>query len=307
MKKLLITGGCGFIGSNLVRQLKDTYEVVVLDNLSSGSLSNIDQYGVTIITGDILNEHDLERALDGVDMVVHLAASGSVIDSIANPVNNFRTNVEGTFQVLWKSKEAGIEKLVFASTGGALIGDASPPVSETSLPKPISPYGASKLCGEAYLHAFAKSYDFPAVALRFANVFGPMSSHKKGAVTQFIKCIQRDEPITIYGDGSASRDYLYVDDLCSGILLALEKNVEPGEVMHLASGVETTVLQLAKAIMEISQSSDHPVAFERSRKGEVERNFARFDYANEILGFHPAVALNDGLQQTWDWFNSISG
>ena len=135
---------------------------------------------------------------------------------ITDPERNFEVNVQGTLNVLRAAVGAGVRRFIFASTGGALIGDATPPVSEQSLPKPISPYGASKLCGEAYCHAFAKSYGLETVCLRFGNVYGPHSAHKKGAVTVFIKALMTGEPIVIYGDGSASRDYVHVEDSAAG-------------------------------------------------------------------------------------------
>jgi UDP-glucose 4-epimerase len=240
--------------------------------------------------------------MTGHEIVVHLAAFGSVVDSVSAPEVNFEHNVFGTFNVLRAAKEAAVNKVIMASTGGALIGEAEPPVDEQSLPKPISPYGASKLCGEAYCHAFAKAYGLNTVALRFANVYGPYSAHKKGAVTAFIKAIMRGEPMVIYGDGSATRDFLYVDDLCDGICQAIEAELPPGEVLHLASGVETSVLDLAKRVAAAAGAPDHPIKFKPPRPAEVSRNFARYDRARKKLGFEPQWSLRKGLEETWRWF-----
>ena len=198
---------------------------------------------------------------------------------------------------------AGVERTVLASTGGALIGDALPPVNESSLPKPISPYGASKLAGEGYAHAFAKAYGLRTVALRFANVYGPWSARKQGAMTVFFRAIHSAEPIVIYGDGSASRDYTHVDDIASALQLALECDVPGGTVLHIASGVETTVRELAHLCCEAAGAPGHPVEYRPKRPGEVGRNFASYDLANRMLGYAPSVAREVGIPRTWKWFS----
>jgi UDP-glucose 4-epimerase len=241
------------------------------------------------------------HALEGVDLVVHLAAFGSVAESVAEPFENFDVNVRGTLVPLRAAAQAGVEKFVFASTGGAIMGNTPPPVDETSLPWPISPYGASKLCGEAYCHAFAGSFGLAVVALRFANVYGPISDHKKGAVTTFIKRALRREPLVIYGDGTATRDFLYVDDLCEGICASLDAPLED-EVIHLASEQETSINELARLVLELAGATNTPIRYEERRRGEIERTFARADRAAALLGFRPIHALPDGLRKTIAWF-----
>lgn len=301
-RNILVTGGAGFIGANLVRKLEaDGHRVLVYDNLSRGSLDYLPRSEM-LIRGDIRDAKTLAPALDGIDTLIHLAAYGSVVESVADPRPNFDINVTGTLNVLECARTAGVERFIFASTGGALIGDADPPVDEQSLPKPISPYGASKLCAEAYLHAYAKAYGMGTVALRFANAYGPYSAHKKGAVTKFIKCIMRGEPIPIFGDGSASRDFLHVEDLSAGIEKAVSAQVAPGDVMHLASGDETTVLELARMIASISGASNYPIEYLPKRSGEVERNFARYEKAKRLLGFQPTRKLEQGLAETLKWY-----
>jgi len=302
--KILVTGGCGFVGANLVRKLLQTgAEIKVLDNLEKGNRAYLDGLDVELIVEDIRNPDGLDTAFSGVDKIVHLAAFGSVVDSLADPRTNFDINVQGTFNVLSSAVANGIQKLVFSSTGGALIGDATPPVNEKSLPKPISPYGAGKLCCEAYCHAFSQSYGLNTICTRFANVYGPYSDHKGGVINQFFKRLKSDEPLVIYGDGSSTRDYIHVDDLCNGIVLALQSDKLVNDVVHLASGRETTLKELAEIMISISGKSDHPIRFEDKRVGEVERNFARFDYAREMLGFEPQYDLKQGLAETWSWLN----
>jgi UDP-glucose 4-epimerase len=300
--KVLVTGGCGFIGANLVRRLLDKdQQVTVFDNLSKGNRDYIDGLDVAFIEGDIRDTTVLGNALDGVNRVVHLAAYGSVVESVEDPQTNFEMNVVGTFNVLNQAVKHNIEKLVFSSTGGALIGDAIPPVNEQSLPKPISPYGAGKLCAEAYCHAFSKSYGINTVCTRFANVYGPYSQHKSGVINQFFKKITQNEPLIIYGDGSSTRDYIHVADLCNGITRALLNKDVKTDVIHLASGRETSLRQLADLMIKVSGKTGHPIEYRDKRTGEVNRNFARYDYAQQVLGFEPQYTLEEGLQETWGW------
>jgi len=303
MARLLVTGGCGFIGANLVPKLRALkHEVVIADDLSRGDTAFLDDAGAyTLVRTDIRDIGALVRAAAGADAVIHLAAYGSVIDSIADPEANFSVNVTGTFCALEAARRAGVKCFIFASTGGALIGDCTPPVSEASVPRPISPYGASKLAGEGYCCAFAHSYDMSVTALRFANVIGPISWHKKGAVTAFFKAIMNGQPIRIFGDGSATRDFLYVDDLCLGIIGALGTRLPGFNVFHLASGRETSVKELAYLACAAASAPGHPVVFDSRRKGEVERNFATFELAGKALGFRPETPIGEAMERTWKW------
>jgi UDP-glucose 4-epimerase len=301
--RVLVTGGAGFVGANLVRRLLAAgREVRILDDLRTGREEYVADLDVELVRGTV-NETGLVTELAGdVSAIVHLAAAGSVVDSVADPVGNFEANVQGTFSVLNAARAAGVGRLVFSSTGGALIGNAQPPVNERSLPRPISPYGASKLAAEAYCHAFAKSYGMTTVALRFANVYGPYSGHKKGAITVFLRALHENRPLQIFGDGTASRDFMYVDDICRGIELGLASDLEPGTVAHLATGVETSILELARACSVAVGLPDHPIEMLPPRPGEVDRNFATYDFARDVMGFEPSVKLSDGLASTYDWY-----
>lgn len=299
----LVTGGAGFIGANLLRQLDSSYEVRVLDNLVRGRRELLpDDRAIDLHVGDIRDPGAVARAMEGVDLVIHLAAFGSVVESVADPVENFEINVRGTFEVLRGAAAAGVERFVFASTGGAIMGDQDPPIDEESLPWPISPYGASKLSGEAYLHAFAGSFDIRPVALRFANVYGPYSAHKKGVVTRFIRAALAGGTFEIYGDGNASRDFLHVDDLCRGILAAADATLDDA-VVHLASEKETTINELAELIIDLA-GADVEIVRHPKRAGEVERNFARAERAKDLLGWEPELSLRDGMQSTIEWFRA---
>lgn len=307
MVNVLLTGGCGFIGANLAPMLRAKgHNVTILDNFSYGSRDYLDDSaGYEIIEADIRDEDAVTQAARGKDVVIHLAAYGSVVESVATPEENFSVNAEGTFKVLNAARKAGVMQLVFSSTGGALIGNATPPVNERSVPRPISPYGASKLAGEGYCCAFANAYDMSVTALRFANVVGPISWHKRGAVTAFFKAIMDGKPIHIFGDGSATRDFLYVEDLARGIIAALEAKKTGFNAFHLASGREVSVRELALIACETASAQGHPIHFDEKRKGEVERNFANYDLAQRELGFSPTVSIENALTRTWRWFKKF--
>ncbi|WP_298609335.1 NAD-dependent epimerase/dehydratase family protein [uncultured Thiothrix sp.] len=303
MKNLLITGGAGFIGSNLVKILNSSkYKLRIYDNFSKGQRHYL-PHDIDIIEGDIRDRLALKKALNNIDAIIHLAAYGSVVDSVEDPSENFDINVLGTFNILQEARHQGIKQIIFSSTGGALIGNAAPPVNEESIPRPISPYGASKLCAEAYCCAFAESYRINITALRFANVIGPNSQHKKGATTAFIKAILNNSPIIIYGDGTATRDFLYVEDLCQGIKSALDKNLPGFHPIHLSSGQETSIFDLAKMICDVLGKPNHPIICNPKRVGEVERNFADFSKARELLEFSPQTNIRTSLIETINSFD----
>jgi UDP-glucose 4-epimerase len=303
IETILVTGGAGFVGATLVRRLVTSgYRVRVLDNLSTGDEAHLAGVDAELVKGDIRDVDALDDALADMDAVVHLAAAGSVIGSIADPVGNFETNVLGTFRVLDAARRAGVERTVQASTGGALIGDATPPVNEQSLPKPLSPYGASKLAGEGYAHAFAKTYGLRTVAVRFGNVYGPWCARKRGVLNVYFESLHDGVPLIIYGDGTASRDYVHASDISQALQLALEKDVPGGTVVHAASGVETPVALLADLCRQAAGLPGHPIEYRPARPGEVGRNFASYDLAHELLGFSPTVRREDGIPELWQWF-----
>ena len=306
-RKVLITGGSGFIGANLTRCLiGQGREVRILDNFVAGTSSYLEGLPVEVIHGDIRDPDAVRNASRGVQCVIHLAAFGSVVDSLENPAGNFDINVRGTYITLDEARKNGVIRFILASTGGALIGETDGPVHENLVAKPISPYGASKLCGEAYCGAFARSYGIETVALRFANVYGPYSWHKKGIITSFARAILRGDPLTIYGDGSATRDFIHVDDLCSGIVAAIDAPVRLGEVIHLATGVETSVIRIAELLQAAAGRERYPLRMSAARGGEVLHNVGSTKYARKVLGFKPTINIDAGLNSLWAWFVSHS-
>jgi UDP-glucose 4-epimerase len=300
----LVTGGCGFVGSNLLRVLAARGVTVrVLDDLSVGRRE--DAGDAEVVVGDIRDAGAVDAAMRDVDIVVHLAAHTRVIESIADPLASFDANVRGTLTLLEAMRaRSGVRRFILASTGGAILGDVEPPVHEDLPARPVSPYGASKLACEGYCSAYFGAYGVPTVALRFSNVYGPGSYRKGSVVAAFLRAAQAGEPLVIYGDGRQTRDFLYVDDLCAAVVAAAERPCD-GQVFHVASGRETAIGDLAAAIVRITGAANR-VEHRPARTGEVLRNCARIDRARAVLGYEPAVELEDGLARTWHWFQTRS-
>jgi len=299
-----VTGGCGFIGVNLVSRLAGLgARVRILDNLSLGKREDVAPLGIDLRVGDIRDIAALKDACQGMDVVVHLAAHTRVVESISHPELNFEINAVGTMNVLRACRDAGVKKVIFASTGGAILGEQVPPVHEGMVPRPVSPYGASKLVGEAYCSAFCGSFGLNTVALRFSNVYGPFSYHKGSVVAQFFRNLMQKEPLVIYGDGQQTRDFLYVDDLVDAVLLA-DKSETPGEVFQIASGRETSLKDLLAAMKRVLPGVKFDVRYEPARAGEILRNYASIEKARRLLGYNPSKALDEGLRDTWSWFVS---
>lgn len=309
MRKALITGGGGFVGTNLIRRLRErnsACSIVVLDNESTGSLPHLqalDPGGglLSCLRADIRDPEALGAAVSGCDTIIHLAANTRVIESIADPRLNFDVNVRGTFNVLMAARDAGVRRVVIASTGGAILGDVEPPVHEAMVAQPIAPYGASKLAAEAYGHAFAGAYGMKVTSLRFSNVYGPHSHRKGSAVAHFFRQILNRRPITIFGDGLQERDFIYVDDLCRGIVQAIEADAEG--VFQLGSGRPTSINALIEEMRRIMEPAWWPtVRYEAARNGEIKRTYCDIAKSQRTFDFRPATTLADGLSATWQWF-----
>jgi UDP-glucose 4-epimerase len=302
VSRILVTGGCGFIGVNLVSALRRrSTPVRVLDNLSTGRKADLEPFGVELLVGDICNEQEVARAMEGVTDVIHLAAHTRVVDSIQDPRKDFEVNAVGTLNLLLAAVRNNISKFVMASTGGAILGEKTPPVHEGMVPQPLAPYGASKLAGEGYCSAFHGSYGLNTVALRFSNVYGPYSYLKASVVAAFFKRLLAGQPLVIYGDGAQTRDFLFTEDLVNAVLLALDR-APGGEVFQIASGIETSINDLVMAMRSIIPDAQFQVKHEPSRRGEVLRNFSDIRKAREILSYSPQTDLRAGLRKTWDWF-----
>lgn len=319
----LITGGCGFIGTNLVRRLGSlgNDSIRIVDDLSHGTraalgevctfrevgLQDLDAEptGVELLVGDIRDRHLAVQACQGIDAVVHLAANTGVQPSIDDPYLDCTTNVLGTVNYLEGARLQGVAHFVFASSGGTVIGDTEPPVHEDMVPRPKAPYGASKAAGEAYCSAYAGSFGVEAIALRFSNIYGPGSAHKNSVVARFIRHALEGRPLEIFGDGDQTRDFLYVDDLIDAIVSAARSHGNGGHVFHVASGTETTINELHSAVVRAlgdvgveAATSDHADAL----RGEIRRNFSEAAKAKRSLGWKATTELDAGLRATVAWF-----
>ena len=303
-KKILITGGCGFIGANLIRRIGALgwpASLVVLDNESMGSPDELPSNAFAYQRGDVRDLATVTRMASGCDAIIHLAGHTRVLDSIENPEADFEVNVRGTLNVLLAARDVGVPHVILASTGGALFGTETAPIHEGMVPQPLSPYGAAKLAMEGYAHAFASSYGLRTTALRFTNVYGPYSRRKGSAIAHFFRQILTRQAITIYGDGSQVRDFIFVEDLCDGILQALEASA-PG-VFHLGSGKPTSIATLLDSIRHVvGPEWPFEVRYAPWRTGEVVRTYSSIDKAARTFGYQPKVELDVGLPRTWRWF-----
>ena len=296
--RVLVTGGAGFVGANLVRVLVvDRVDVVVLDDLSVGRHPYLDGLGVRLVTGSVQDPRTVRRAIRGCEAVVHLAARSGVAPSVRHPDRDFRTNVEGTFNVLDAARRAGVERVVFASSGAVLAG-ARPPLSESQFPSPLAPYGAAKLYGEAALQAFQSSYGISGVALRFSNVYGPYCSHKASVVAAFARNAVRDRPLVIYGSGRQTRDFLHVGDVTRAVRSALQSRATG--VFQLGTGIETSINRLAALV---SEAAGRRLSIEHrpSRGPEAGRSVTDITRARRVLRFNPRIELREGLASTLAW------
>jgi UDP-glucose 4-epimerase len=328
----LITGGCGFIGTRLVKDLvsEGGHFIRIIDNLSVGTRENLaricdfveldlDTFNsrspvinlessqsskVELIVGDIFDEHLALKAAEGIEVIVHLAASTGVEQSVANPRLDCLTNVTGTLNYVEAARHNSVKRFIFASSS-APIGECEPPIHEELAPHPVSPYGASKLAGEAYCSAYFHTFGIETVALRFGNVYGPGSNHKNSVVAKFIRQAMSDETLEIYGDGEQTRDFIYIDDLINAIRLAVSMDQIGGEVFQIATNAETTVNNLVDMLLSILEEhgiDEAKIKHAGPRQGDVRRNFSDISKARSKLGWQPRVPLEDGLQRTVSWF-----
>ena len=318
MTRWLITGGCGFIGLNLVRRLTEegTHAIRILDNLSVGTrddLARVGWYQVlaaedlnwatdvpTLVVGDILDDSLASAVTDGADIIVHLAGNTGVGPSVADPRSDCLNNVLGTLNYLEAARLNSVSRFVFASSG-APVGEVEPPVTEDKACRPVSPYGASKLACEGYCSAYFKSYGIDTVALRFSNVYGPGSSHKASVVANFVKQALSESRISIYGDGSQTRDFLYIDDLIDAVVSAARTAGVGVHIFQIATCRETSIQQLSTILQELFSQSGLPqfrVEYLPRRTGDVQRNFADISKARDSLNWLPKMELETGLHHT---------
>ncbi|RZB31530.1 MAG: UDP-glucose 4-epimerase [Desulfobacteraceae bacterium Eth-SRB2] len=330
----LITGGCGFIGTSLIKNLvsEGGHTIRVLDNLSVGTrqdLSRVCTFSekgkvkseksenpsslltsnsslTELIVGDITDYETCLNWCQEIDIIVHLAANTGVGPSVEDPRKDMESNVIGTFNMLEAARNNGVKRFVFASSG-APVGECEPPIHEELAPHPVSPYGASKLAGEGYCSAYYRTFGLETVALRFGNVYGPGSSNKNSVVARFIKQSMNGEALEIYGDGLQTRDFIYIDDLIAAIYNAatLDPLFLAGETFQIATNSETTVCELSKILVNILNAkgvASVEIVHAEQRKGDVLRNYSDTTKAEAKLGWNAETKLETGIRKTVEWF-----
>ncbi len=303
--KALVTGGGGFIGSNLVRALLARGDDVrVLDNFATGSRANLSglEHEVDLVEGDLRSYERVHAAVRGVEVVFHQGALPSVPRSVQDPLTTTAVNVEGTLNVLLAARDEGVRRIVNASSSSVYGNTGELPRVETQAPDPISPYAVAKLAAERFCTSFSRVYGMEIVSLRYFNVFGPRqdpTSQYAAVVPRFVRAIANAEPVTIYGDGEQSRDFTYVDNVVKANLLAGDAAAARGEILNVATGQSITVNALAGAIGELL---GRPVEklYEPAREADVRASWADLGEAKRVLGYEPLVGFADGLARTAD-------
>lgn len=304
--RTLVTGGAGFIGSNLVRALLARGdEVRVLDNFSSGNRANLAglEHEVELVEGDLRSYERVHAAVRGVEVVYHQGALPSVPRSVQDPLTTTAVNVEGTLNVLLAARDEAVRRVVNASSSSVYGNEGELPRAETQLPDPISPYAVAKLAAERFCTSFSRVYSMEVVSLRYFNVFGPRQdplSQYAAVVPRFIRAVAARDPVTVYGDGEQSRDFTYVDNVVAANLLAADASSVHGEIVNVATGSSVTVNELADTIGRLL---DLPVekAHEPEREADVRASWADLESARRLLGYQTQVDLEEGLRRTMDF------
>jgi UDP-glucose 4-epimerase len=297
--RVIVTGGAGFIGSHLAeRLLARGDEVHVVDDLSTGKRENVPA-GATLHVRDVCDPLDEITGSVRPHAIAHLAAQADVRVSVAEPVRDATVNVVGTVSVLEAARAAGA-RVVFASTGGAIYGECTRPAREDDPRLPLSPYGTAKLAGEEYLASFSRLHGATHVSLRFGNVYGPRQDPhgEAGVVAIFLGRLRDGEPCRIFGDGTQTRDYVYVGDVVEAMTAAVD--ADAGGTFNVGTGLETSVLELYEACREAA-GSDAPPVHEPARAGELDRSVLDPELLEQQLGFRAATSLAEGLERTWAW------
>lgn len=303
MKKYLVTGGAGFIGSHIVHALiAQKHFVRVLDNFSTGKISNLQGLGkkIELIKGDIRSPETCIKATKGMDYVLHQAALRSVPKSVLHPHEYNDVNINGTLSMLEAAVKHKIKMFVFASSSSVYGDIRTFPEKENFLPQPISPYALSKIAGEYYCRVFSNNYTLPTASLRYFNVFGPRQSHDDEyavVIPKFISCMLNNEQPPIYGTGKQSRDFTFVDNVVQANILATRKGPFLGEVFNVASGKDYSVLDVVRILNRITGKDMKPV-FLPKRTGDVFKTNADISRAKKMLGFRPTVDFARGLERT---------
>jgi UDP-glucose 4-epimerase len=308
MAGYVVTGGAGFIGSHIVEELLLQNErVTVIDNFSTGKRENVKPFEgkAEIVDADLAEAKNLAQIIKGADYVIHQAAIPSVPKSIIDPVKSHHANVNGTLQLLVACREAGVKRVVYASSS-SLYGDSPTlPKHEGMMPNPLSPYGAQKLFAEMYCQVFTKAYGLETVSLRYFNVFGPRqdaTSQYSGVLALFIPAVLQGRRPKIYGDGEQSRDFTYVKNVVEANLLACKAPGVGGQVFNVACGDRITVNSMLQQINKITGKDISPI-YAEARAGDIKHSQAEIRLAKERIGYQAKVSFEEGLRNTIDWYS----
>lgn len=307
--KLVITGGAGFIGSNIAEELlkENENEVIIVDNLSTGKMANLRKFNrgtnINFVRGSITDLNLLKVVFKGVDYVFHQAAIPSVPRSIKDPIASNNANVNGTLNVLVAAKDCDVKKVVYASSSSVYGDTPELPKREDMTPNPLSPYAVTKLLGEYYCNVFNDIYGLKTVSLRYFNVYGPRQdpySDYAAVIPKFINRVSENKPPVIYGDGEQTRDFTFVKDVVRANILAAKSDAEG--VYNIANGNRISITALANMIMALI-GNDLTPAHDDPREGDVKHSLADISEAKKNLGYEPAYSLEEGLRRTIEWFN----
>ena len=307
MSKVLVTGGAGFIGSNLAEELvKGDNEVIVLDNLSTGRVENIrdliDKDNVKFVKGDITDLNLLKETFEDVDCIFHQAAIPSVLRSVENPLATNEANIKGTLNVLIAARDCGVKKVTCASSSSVYGDTPELPKREDMKPNPLSPYAVSKLAGEYYCKVFSDAYGLKTVCLRYFNVYGPKqdpASEYAAVIPKFITMALNNQPPIIFGDGEQTRDFTFVKDVGKANILSMRKNVEG--VFNIACGQRISINELAAKIIEIVGVKLKPI-HDKPMPGDIRHSLADISLAKDNIGYEPDYSFEKGLEAAIRWF-----
>lgn len=310
MSSYLVTGGAGFIGSNIVRRLVEKGEKVrVYDDFSTGHWRNLEdvKHKVAIMEGDIRDRMLLQAAAEGADFVLHLAAMGSVPRSMEEPELCHAVNVTGTLNALLAARHVRAKRFVYSSSSAVYGETGTGEKVETQAPAPISPYGAAKLAAEYYTRVFFQAYRLPTVALRYFNVFGPRQdpgSQYAAVFPKFVTALLDGLPPEIYGDGEQTRDFTFVDNVVEANLLACQAPGVEGQVFNVACGDRISLKRLFAEIAKAAERDDIRPIFGSPRDGDIRHSLASIRHAKAVLGYHPSVGLEEGVARTVAWYRT---
>ena len=307
MEKYLVTGGAGFIGSNICRRLvKERCSVRVVDNLLTGKRSNLAPImdKIDFVEADMGDPEVARAVMKGIDVVLHEGALPSVPRSVDDPASTHRHCVDATFTLLMAARDARVKRFVYAASSSAYGDTPTLPKVETMAPSPLSPYAVGKLVGEYYCSVFSSVFGLETISLRYFNVFGPHqdpASQYAAAIPAFVTAILQDRPPTIYGDGEQSRDFSYIDNVVEANLLAARAKETHGEVVNIACGEAVTVNAIIHAINELLGKNVRPI-YVPSRPGDVKHSLADITAAKNLIGYKPVVLFREGLEKSIDWY-----